>query len=133
MLHVHYHLNLSLYHLSFIIMVSYISCHTSFIIYQLHIHYHLSLIIYAVVAASALLSCDIHTHTPARKVLQTSSCTILLYKIVLQTGLGMGMGINGTAQLHYIMLHVLQVYQVWDMIVCLSILGHCTKFNIIVY
>ena len=31
------------------------------------------------------------------KVLQTSSCTILLYKFVLQTGLGMGMGINGTA------------------------------------
>ena len=32
------------------------------------------------------------------KVLQTSSCTILLYRFVLQTGLGMGMGINGTAQ-----------------------------------
>ena len=33
------------------------------------------------------------------KVIQSSSCTILLYKFVLQTGLGMGMGINGTAQL----------------------------------
>ena len=31
------------------------------------------------------------------QVLQTSSCTILLYKFVLQTGLGMGMGTNGTA------------------------------------
>ena len=31
------------------------------------------------------------------KVLQTSSCAIFLYKFVLQTGLGMGMGINGTA------------------------------------
>ena len=34
-----------------------------------------------------------------KKVLQTSSCVILLYNFVLQTGLGMGMGINGTAQL----------------------------------
>ena len=32
------------------------------------------------------------------KVLQTSNYTILLYKFVLQTGLGMGMGINGTVQ-----------------------------------
>ena len=32
------------------------------------------------------------------KVLQTSSCAILLYRFVLQTGFGMGMGINGTAQ-----------------------------------
>ena len=32
------------------------------------------------------------------KVIQTSSCTTLLYDFVLQTGLGMGMGINGTAQ-----------------------------------
>ena len=31
------------------------------------------------------------------QVLQTSSCTILLYKFVIQNGLGMGMGINGTA------------------------------------
>ena len=32
------------------------------------------------------------------KIIQTSSCTILLYNVVLQTGLGMGMGVNGTAQ-----------------------------------
>ena len=36
------------------------------------------------------------------KVLQTSSSTILLYKFALQTGLGIGMGINGTAQLRYL-------------------------------
>ena len=51
------------------------------------------------VDGSLLLSCAIYTHTPARKILQTSSCTILLYTFVLQTGLGMGIGINGTAQL----------------------------------
>ena len=44
-----------------------------------------------------LLSCDIHTHTPARKVLQTSSCTILSCKFVLRTVLVMGMGMNVTA------------------------------------
>ena len=32
------------------------------------------------------------------KVLQASSCTILLYTFGLLTGMGMGMGINGTAQ-----------------------------------
>ena len=32
------------------------------------------------------------------KVPQTSSYTIWLHNFVLQTGLGMGMGINGTAQ-----------------------------------
>ena len=38
------------------------------------------------------LSCDIHTHTP--KVIQTSCCPVVLYKVVLQTLLGMGMGMN---------------------------------------
>ena len=33
-----------------------------------------------------------------RKALQTSYCTHLLFKDILQTGLGMGMGMNGTAQ-----------------------------------
>ena len=32
-----------------------------------------------------------------RNVLQTSYCTHLLSKDVLQTGLGMGMGMNGSA------------------------------------
>ena len=31
-------------------------------------------------------------------IAQTSSCTILLYKFVIQTVLGMGMGMNVTAQ-----------------------------------
>ena len=44
------------------------------------------------------LSCDIHTHTPARMIIQNPSCTILLYKVVLQTLLGMDMGMNVTAQ-----------------------------------
>ena len=43
------------------------------------------------------VSCDFHTHTPARKSYTTSSCTILLYTIVLQTVLGMGMGTNVSA------------------------------------
>ena len=34
-----------------------------------------------------------------RKVLQTSYCTHLLLTDGLQTGLGMGMGMNGTAQM----------------------------------
>ena len=33
-----------------------------------------------------------------RKVIQTSYCTHLLFEDALQTGLGMGMGMNGTAQ-----------------------------------
>ena len=44
------------------------------------------------------MSCGIYTDTPARKVLQTSSCTIFSYKFVLQTVLGMGMRTNVTAQ-----------------------------------
>ena len=44
------------------------------------------------------LSCDVHTRTPARKVMQTSGCTILLYMCVTQTVLGMGTGMNVTAQ-----------------------------------
>ena len=35
---------------------------------------------------------------PPRKVIQTSCCTRLVLRHVLQTGLGMGMGMNGTAQ-----------------------------------
>ena len=35
-----------------------------------------------------------------RKVLQTSYCTHLLLKDITQTGLGMGIGMNGTAQLN---------------------------------
>ena len=46
-----------------------------------------------------VVSCDNHTHTLPEKVIQTSSCTIiLLYKFVIQTVLGMGMGMNVTAQ-----------------------------------
>ena len=56
-----------------------------------------------VVCRTAIMSCDIHTHTPARnsstKVLKTSICTILLNKIVTQTVLGMGMGMNITAHI----------------------------------
>ena len=54
-------------------------------------------IILVILMIIPILSCAIYTHTPARKVIQTSSCTISLYNFVLQTGLGMGMGINGTA------------------------------------
>ena len=48
------------------------------------------------ITITKLLSCAIHTHTPARK---SSTNFQLLYKFVLQTGLGMGMGINGTAHI----------------------------------
>ena len=50
--------------------------------------------------ATGVLSCDIPTHTPPPKSLQTSYCIHLLVKHVIQTGLGMGMGMgmNGTAQ-----------------------------------
>ena len=41
----------------------------------------------------------IHIHLP-QMVIQTSSCTILLYKFVLQTALGMGMGMSVAAQFH---------------------------------
>ena len=34
-----------------------------------------------------------------RKVLQTSCCTHLSFKYALQTGLGMGTDLNGTAQI----------------------------------
>ena len=41
------------------------------------------------------LGCDIHTRTPAQKrVLQTSYCTHFFYEHVLQTFLGMGMGMK---------------------------------------
>ena len=48
------------------------------------------------------MSCDAHTHTPARKkVMRTSYCTHLFYKCGPQTifsmGMGMGMGLNDTA------------------------------------
>ena len=45
-------------------------------------------------------SCDIHTHTVPlpKQVMQTSSCTMLLYTFVIQTVLGLGMGMNVTAQ-----------------------------------
>ena len=43
-------------------------------------------------------SCDIHTHAPAPKVLHISCSTHLFYKHALQTVLGMGMGMNITAQ-----------------------------------
>ena len=39
------------------------------------------------------------------KVQQTSSCTMLLYRLVLQTVLGMGMGMNVTAHTHTHQLH----------------------------
>ena len=39
-----------------------------------------------------------------RKVTQTSYCTHLLFADVLQTGLGMGMGMNGTADNAYLLL-----------------------------
>ena len=42
------------------------------------------------------LSCDTHTRTLPRKVIQTPYCTHLLVKDILHTGLGMGM--NGTAR-----------------------------------
>ena len=43
---------------------------------------------------------DAYYDRPSRRPFRPirHSCTILLYKFVLQTGLGMGMGINGTAQ-----------------------------------
>ena len=46
------------------------------------------------------LSCDIHTHTPARKISTNFQlyCTCLLYAVVIQTVLGMGMGMNVVAQ-----------------------------------
>ena len=40
------------------------------------------------------MSCDIHTHTPARK----SYTNVLLYYLLIQTISGMGMGMNVTAQ-----------------------------------
>ena len=40
------------------------------------------------------LSCDIHSNTPAQSIILYP----FLIKYVLQTGLGMGMGMNGTAQ-----------------------------------
>ena len=46
-----------------------------------------------------LVSCAIYTHTPARKSSTNFQLYYLLYKFVLQIGLGMGMSINGTAQL----------------------------------
>ena len=48
------------------------------------------------------LSCAIYTHTPARTSstnFQLCYFAILLYEFVLQTGLGLGMGINGTAHI----------------------------------
>ena len=49
--------------------------------------------------ARLALICDVHTHTPAnKKVVQTSCCTHFFYEHVLQTVLGMGMGMNVTPQ-----------------------------------
>ena len=43
------------------------------------------------------MSCDIHTHSPAQKSYANFILYHLLFEDVLQTGLGMGMGMNGTA------------------------------------
>ena len=45
------------------------------------------------------MSCDIHTHTPARKNYTNLQLYYLLYKCVQQTVLGLGMGVNVTAHL----------------------------------
>ena len=45
-----------------------------------------------------LLSCAIYTHTPTRTSSTNFQLYYFLHKFVLQPGLGMGMGINGTAQ-----------------------------------
>ena len=44
------------------------------------------------------MSCDIHTHTPASKSYTNFICIHLFYQFVLQTVLGMGMGMHVTAK-----------------------------------
>ena len=47
-----------------------------------------------------MLSCDIHTHTPATKSSNNFRLYHLLYTNVIQTVLGMSMGMNVEAQIH---------------------------------
>ena len=65
-------------------------------------------------------------NAPAPNVLQTSCCTRLFYKHVLQTALGMGMGMNVTAQVYYCSMCISLYHLMYSMCAC------CTKCCIVV-